>query len=320
MITAKRIIVFSSKSITGGPEVLHQLVDALRTLGHEAYISYYPFDEPFECHQVYRKYNAPQIDFVDASDVFYVVPEAATWILRRISHSNAAVWWLSVDNYLAAKHQSWFRDFYKRYTSLLSRRLPIWRLRKYKHFVQSKYAEDFLAKRGISSMPLSDYLNAEHLQQRDLRQSRKNIVVYNPKKGQKQTHKLRQIYAYIEFVPIENMTPRQVAELLASAKVYIDFGHHPGKDRFPREAAMAGCCVITGRCGSASYFEDVAIPDGYKLDDKSDSYVKDFGGVINSIFSNYTHHACQFEEYRQRILKEPTEFLAQIEAIFGSCS
>jgi len=35
-------------------------------------------------------------------------------------------------------------------------------------------------------------------------------------------------------------------------QVYIDFGHHPGQDRLPREAVQCGCVVITGKRGSGN--------------------------------------------------------------------
>ena len=35
-------------------------------------------------------------------------------------------------------------------------------------------------------------------------------------------------------------------------QVYIDFGHHPGQDRLPREAVQCGCVVITGTRGSGN--------------------------------------------------------------------
>lgn len=318
MINEKKIIVCSpGGAVTGGPELLHQLVDTLRQHGHLAYIAYFPFNVLFTCPEVYKKYNAPQIKLSNIHSAFYIVPETAVWILKRIHHTKAAVWWLSVDNYFYATHQSLVRDLYMRYRSLLGLRLPLYRLRKYKHFVQSKYAEDFLAKAGISSASLSDYLGSEHLQPRVENLQRKNIIVYNPQKGQKQTRKIRDINPDIEFVPIENLTPHQVAVLFESAKLYVDFGCHPGKDRLPREAAMAGCCVITGRQGSAKYFEDVSIPDKYKLDDVSEGYLTAFRPLVKDIFANYEHHVSQFSYYREKILFEPTTFIQQIESIFG---
>lgn len=54
---------------------------------------------------------------------------------------------------------------------------------------------------------------------------------------------------------------------MSKSKVYIDFGNHPGKDRIPREAAISGCIVITGKRGAAAFAEDVCIPETYKFDE-----------------------------------------------------
>lgn len=51
----------------------------------------------------------------------------------------------------------------------------------------------------------------------------------------------------LNFKPIINMTRDEVIRELQRAKVYIDFGNHPGKDRIPREAAILGCCAIVGK-------------------------------------------------------------------------
>ena len=317
MIKFEKVVVCCSTSVTGGPELLHQLVDKLRKLGHNAYISYFPFDETHQCPDAYRKYDAPQTRFDDTPGTFVIVPEVATRILKHIKHAEAAIWWLSVDNYFLAKHQSILRDFYLRYKSLIRRRVPLRSLRKYRHFVQSVYAKNFLQRFGIASSPLYDYLSKEHLVTVDKSTSRRDIVVFNPNKGHKQTLKLREANPDIEFVPIQNMTAGQVAELLASAKIYIDFGHHPGKDRPPREAAMAGCCVITGKRGSARYFEDIPIPDAYKLDDSSDAYILAFRSIADDIFANFSKHAQQFERYCEIILREQTVFEQQVESLFG---
>ena len=61
------------------------------------------------------------------------------------------------------------------------------------------------------------------------------------------------------------MTEREVEDCLSQAKVYIDFGGHPGKDRIPREAALCGCCVVTGRRGAAGNDVEVPINQSYKL-------------------------------------------------------
>jgi hypothetical protein len=322
----QKIVVCCPHAITGGPELLHQLVHELRKMGQDAQIAYYPFEQTFACPEPYKKYDAPQGPLIDATDTFVVVPETATWIIKRLKKARVGVWWLSVDYYFLALHQSILKDVYHRFRSLvrgyrglIRGRVPLFRMRHLTHFTQSHYAERFLAKANISSTPLTDYLGSDHLTQPFApgTRTKEDIIAFNPKKGQKQTRALMRAYPSIRFVPIQNMTPKQVAELLGRAKVYVDFGHHPGKDRPPREAAMAGCCVITGRAGSARYHEDVAIPDKYKLDDGRAEYVKKFGELIEEIFGDFESHAQDFDDYRSRIIEEPATFKKQVADIFG---
>ncbi len=61
------------------------------------------------------------------------------------------------------------------------------------------------------------------------------------------------------FVPLENMSKQEVRALMQQSRYYIDFGHHPGKDRLPREAAASGCVVLTLRAGAAQFFDDVPL-------------------------------------------------------------
>lgn len=317
-VTERKIFVCCSQAVTGGPELLHQLVHELRSIGREAYISYYPFEQDFSCPKAYQKYDAPQRKIEDDKDSFVVIPEAATWIARDIKKAKIGIWWLSVDNYLQAKHQSKIKDLYKRYKSLLRSRLPLYRLRNSLHFTQSYYAKNFLKKSGVSSCDLSDYLGEDHLKYpfNGDASNKQNIVAYNPKKGQRQTKKLMERYPDIRFLPIANMTPMQVRELLQKAKVYIDFGHHPGKDRPPREAAMAGCCIITGIKGSANFYNDVPIPSKYKLNDTNDSYLENFEALVSDIFQNFDENSKEFTEYRDFILNEPELFRNQVKSIF----
>jgi hypothetical protein len=318
-VNEKKIVVCCPHAITGGPELLHQLVHELREIGRNAHIAYYPFEQTFDCPEPYKKYNAPQAPLIDEPDTFVLVPESATWILKRLNKAKVGVWWLSVDNYFLAQHQSVVKDIYHRYRSLVRGRVPLYRMRHLFHYTQSHYAKAFLEKVDISSTLLTDYLGSDHLIQPFARgmKVKEDIVAFNPKKGQKQIKALIKAYPKTRFVPIQDMTPKQVAELLGRAKVYVDFGHHPGKDRPPREAAMAGCCVITGLVGSARYGEDVAIPDKYKLDDRRGDYIKEFGRLVDEIFGDFDRHAKDFDGYRSRILAEPETFRRQVAEIFG---
>jgi len=148
--------------------------------------------------------------------------------------------------------------------------------------------------------------------------TREDIVVFNPKKGRKKTEALRRKNPHLTFVPIEKMTAEDVAALLARAKLYIDFGRHPGKDRLPREAAIAGCCVVTGQRGAAACHEDLPIPGLYKLQDRRKTYIEQFPSLAMDIFERFSYHSSHFESYRALIRREPEIFFEQVRGIFGN--
>ena len=99
------------------------------------------------------------------------------------------------------------------------------------------------------------------------------------------------------------------------SKVYIDFGNHPGKDRIPREAAISGCCIITGKRGSAKYKDDVYIEDEFKFND-SEENIDSIISKINYLIENYENETKKFDLYRDRISKEEIVFEKDIDKIF----
>ena len=111
------------------------------------------------------------------------------------------------------------------------------------------------------------------------------------------------------------MTRKEVIETLQRAKVYMDFGNHPGKDRLPRESAILGCCVITGKRGSARYFEDVPIPEQYKFEDKEES-IPTIVERIRDCLENFEERYKDFDYFRQVIREEPKKFLEDLKKIF----
>jgi len=118
-VSEQKIIVCCPQAVTGGPELLHQLVHELRGMGRDARIAYYPFEKSFSCPEPYQRYDAPQGPLIDAPDTFVLLPETATWVIRHLRRARVGVWWLSVDNYFLAHHQSMFKDVYHRFASLV---------------------------------------------------------------------------------------------------------------------------------------------------------------------------------------------------------
>lgn len=136
----------------------------------------------------------------------------------------------------------------------------------------------------------------------------KNLI-YKPKEKI-----LRSLFLQ-NFVPIENMKREEVIQLLQRAKIYIDFGSHPGKDRIPREAAVLECCVITGKRGSAKYRRDINIPEKYKFEEK-DENIPYIISLIKECFANYEEKLEDFCEYRAQIYKEKEKFKEDLKGIF----
>jgi len=186
------------------------------------------------------------------------------------------------------------------------------------HLAQSYYATKHLKKKGIPEdriFYLSDYLNENFLKIKTDLSKKEDLVAYNPKKGFSFTKKIINHAPEIKFIPIINMTRQQVIKTLQKVKIYVDFGNHPGKDRLPREAAILGCCVITGKRGAAKYFEDVPISEEYKFEDKEEN-IPLIVEKIKDCFENYEIHYKNFENYRKIIKSEPEKFIKDLKNRF----
>lgn len=317
-------VLCPADAVTGGPELLHQLVDLLRSQGHDAKILYYPFDRGHGTPAAYAHYNLAigTIDEVTPKSIF-VVPEIYAWLLSKLPKSGVLFWWLSVDNFLASATARRARHFVP---GPILRKLSIAKVRRFAagHLYQSEYARLFLARHHLSpAYPLSDYLSPQIVEaaSKGVTGKREDLVLYNPLKGATQTSRIAeclatQAPASLRMVPIRGMTRQEVVETLSKAKLYIDFGHHPGKDRLPREAAALGCCVLTNRQGSAANDVDVPIPPKYKIDDTKPGFASLAAQRIAEICINFDRHARDFDAYRRTIAAEPAIFATQTGQIF----
>lgn len=299
--------------VSGGAELLHQLAGSLRARGLDAAIVYTPLGSTFTTPVEYGRYQCEVAHTVpDEKGVAVIAPEVGTLELARFKHACHVVWWLSVDNYSGrlGTPAGWkmivrrwlFSDIPRPETTV--------------HLFQSEYARDFVRKRfGAGGEMLSDYLAAEYLQA-PIQGVRRPAVAYNPRKGQAFTRQLMQACPGVKFVPLENMTRDQLRATLDTCMVYVDFGHHPGKDRIPREAAVRGAVVIVGRTGSAAVMQDVPLPERYKFAPRADS-LPALRGLIEEVFLNFDEHARAQQPYRNAIAAEPAAFESQLDRVFG---
>jgi hypothetical protein len=310
-------VVCPATIATGGTELCHQFVRALIDAGASAKILYVGRRSPLVAAR-FERYAVPHIvdaGIVQASDIV-VVPETLTRMVFEFPKSKRFIWWMSVDNYLSSlSHPKWSKRLIWRIKRAVGlRKLFDFSDRSIGHLCQSRYVAEFVKERGVSDfLFLSDCLNEEFLApSTDLsRAERADRVLYNPSKGFWFTRKIIDANPDIDFVAIEGMTPHQIKSLMRASKLYIDFGDHPGKDRLPREAAVCGCCIITGRDGSAAYHEDVPIPDKYKID-RADEALPHIAETIRATLINYDRCIGNFRHYVQKINQEPAVFAKQV--------
>lgn len=296
---------------TGGTELIHQFSQSLTTLGMENYIIY-PDADGIHCPTPasFMKYGIKYVTrYVDSSDSVLVLTETQIHLVNECRKGTAMIWWLSVDNYFNSYRDRMTEENMDPFT-LSARTNAV-------HFVQSYYAKDFV-ENGLGipqTYFLKDYINDDIVKVAQLYgigSGRKDICVYNPKKGYAALKPIMDACrGDIEWVALQGMKPDEMARTMCQAKVYVDFGNHPGKDRIPREAAVCGCCVVTNRKGSAAYEEDVTIPDEYRIENEAD--VDATLEQIYTLIDEYNEKTKLYENYREKILGEKKEFLRDVE-------
>ncbi|MGN8864743.1 hypothetical protein ACTNET_07665 [Lactobacillus amylovorus] len=323
---------------TGGTELLHQLAFQLNDKQKKirAQVVYYGKESNVAPVEAFKKYVGnnwrKESEIKDNNEDIFVIPETGLSEFNKFKVGKKYIWWLSVDNFYNSGFNGYGRimDMIKKlgiYHSIGG--IVKGRVKNYKneikkadfHLFQSYYAENFLKENGIPKNKrayLSDYINDLYVQNsgKALEHSRKNVVLYNPKKGLRFTKKIiNKSPTWIKWIPLINMSNTEVYENLISGKLYIDFGNHPGKDRFPREAAISGCCILTDKKGSAAYYKDIPILEKYKFEDKEENIDR----IIKQIefcLKNYSSTIDDFEGYREYIKQEKASFKKDVDKVF----
>lgn len=322
----KILVVCPAHAMTAGPEALHQLVALLNQLGKPAAMVYHPFHEAAQTPLAYAHYQVPIEPYQDKANTFILFPEIMPTEALKVKQATAGIWWMSVNNYTCVRYANRFRDQLRYLKNLLKGKRP-WSgmraLRSLLHFAQSHYAFDYLQSHHIAAQMLSDpipyytepaYLKVLAEQIHAL--SREDVVLYNPKKGLPIIKKLMRAFPGLSFKPVQNLNREELAHAFLTAKIYVDFGHHPGKDRLPREAALHGACIITGLYGSAANSIDVPLPLDYKFNTEAKDFPECFYQRVMEIFNHFSDCQKQFQSYRAIIAEEPYTFQQQILAAF----
>jgi hypothetical protein len=273
----KVYINIPAQAIAGGVESLFQLADAINNVGGDSIVLWdIQYDNPIP--EKYKHYNIKHSTEVeDISSNWVIYPEVWTEYLGTYKNMKNAIWWLSVDN-----NHGKFQDFSNSNIT---------------HFYQSFYALDFLQKNKVEKcLPLFDYIPSKYTESIYDFTEKKNIVCFNPVKGLSITNQIRNLNPDIEFVQIANMSENQIIDIFKISKIYIDFGHHPGRDRIPRESVSLGNCVLTNKKGSAGFYNDIPVDKKYKT-----SSIEEIGDMIRNCFENFESVIKDYSLYRSSV-------------------
>ncbi|GAC1040761.1 hypothetical protein [Rhizobium sp. No.120] len=307
--------------MTGGPEALHQLCARLTKIGRSARMVYTngsdhslmpsPDGETtmvfreYEnaVHPQYRAYATESSDYIiDNENAIVVFPEIWPHLIPLFKKATKAYWWLSFD--------------YGMGHLMPLGGVPFLLANDCKMLSQSSYATAQLSILGFSDvLRISDFTTLANNVTPQPIQQRRDLVLFN-NKAEAFGRQLATMSPQYEFKILSKMSPTEVHQNMAQAKLYVDFGPHAGKDRMPREAALLGCCVITGRNGSANNFEDLPIPAKYKFGNHPQR-THEISRAIDDVIQNFPERFEDFGIYRRSIAVEETKFELEVFSVFG---
>lgn len=312
-----RYFVFCPYFRTGGPEALHQLCGSLRDLNQEAWLWYTDSlcnnQEDRDIIPEYSHYNVKlsplhDLESIDHSDCVWILPEGMPPdFYQQKRKAQIAVWYLATvsGNPNAIAYQ----------TPALKSALLL---------AQSDFGYEEI-KRACPKHPnifrLTDYTRESllHKDEQLRQESRIAQVVFNPSKGIQHTQQIRRFLPDIRFVPVRNMDLAMLKDLGLKSSLYIDFGHHPGKDRLPRELASLGSNVITGDEGVAA--SNIDLPIGRWKMRRRDGVIYDYSYIANKIRFALADQRNIFDElsaYRSVIRNEKQTFFSEVQAFIDA--
>jgi hypothetical protein len=315
----KRVTFLCPSMTTGGPEAIHQASQVLNQQGLISDIAYYgrgasltvdngrlvcvpPSDNP--CLSAYAEYEpATCTSALLRPHHLIVLPEVLAGHFSGFGRSTVAVWWLSVDNALQAV------DDVGRRAMLADRTI--------KHLHQSAYAADYLRRVGVPvSHPLGDFTTGEFTAFVPSAPNPEPVVAYNPAKGADLAAAFFAANPHQVGTPIQGMSRVETAEVMRRTMLYVDFGHLPGKDRLPREAAASGAVVFLRDQGAGHYHDDFPVPDFFRFSE-DDVVSGDLVRRIDEVQADPQPFWAQQETLRKAIRSERDELGQQVRQLRG---
>jgi len=313
---------------TGGPEAVYQLSDMLIRQGFDARLwplaeadiiwlhefvrsgknlSSIRLDVPQRENTIedYRHYRTRPFESYEPGERYlFVVPEVHVWMLPLFVSQRVLVWWLSVDNAFRA---------------LSEVNANVLRMGFVRHAVQSAYADRFIGALGLRGTYLSDYTIARpESPLRPLAERPRSIAISASHKVAINLDLLCR--AILERAPdaqivrVVDMSKSEVCRALEDARVFIDLGKFPGKDRMAREALLLGTNIVIGNCGSGACADDYPVAETYRVDPFDVVHV---AGLCVHMMEHPQFHEPRFRGIRAAVAQEEERFADEVLATFS---
>ena len=322
---SKIYILSSGDEYTGGTLSLQQLCRALLQLNFDAKMVYVNRINRPTSEELIKLRMPYTTDIDDDQKNVMIFPETIFMSTLPVRNIQKVIWWLSTDFHF---HHLYYRieDYIKnrRFLKEPSPEINLYRFNEFEHIAHCEYVYQFLKVNQVPNnkiFMLGDYVS-DHFYEGASKVNlvaKENIIAYNPRKDFELSKKIITAAPDLTFIPIQNMSPDEVQNLLARAKVYIDFGFHPGREHIPREAALSHAVVITGKRGSAGNDIDVPLPPDFKFDDSIGNDENIIPGIISKIryiFENFQSEHDRQNPYRDEVWQDPKVFFNNVAKIF----
>ena len=293
--------------VSGGPESVHQLAQIINDLGVRAEIIYSgttftvngdrltyepPTNNPAP--EEYARYSPITARSVSLTDrTLVILPEMYLLMHGLFAPATRfAYWWLSWDNAFARGRRIAGID--------PAERARFFAQSDVLHLAQTFRAHFLLRREGARQiLDLLSYTDPRFTTSKPVHPNPTFTVAYSPKRAGMLAKYFFDRHPDIPGCPIIGMSKDQVRDALGRAMFYMEFGHNPGNDRMPREAACVGCIVLAKAAGGSAYFEDMPLDNSFKFEEQDVTSGK-LGTLIKAIVrdpipafvaqSFYRHH------------------------------
>lgn len=320
------VVIVCPIMVTGGPENLCQLYAELKKIGFEVYflwvdhvsniqkkyengICYLCKDEKNTINLAYLEsykvnFLARDIPLVDSTLI--IVPEMWADIISLFDKAQVAIAWLSIGN-LMGKYTELIRQLIKH--NILKNIHCI-------HLSQAPWISKTLEFWGVESFLLSDYISKHYFDITNILKEENSVAVY-PKKGGKLLANFMKEYSNFDYIRLENLNQAEMVQALDSAKVYVDFGHFPGRDRIPREALLRNCVIFIRDVACATDFDSFPIDNYFRFSDK-DILDGTLFKKVSDTLSDYENMKKKQDFMRKQVEQEPFVFKKNVQDFFGN--